>query len=89
MNKSEKQNKIMDPSPLSIFKTILVYSVFILVSPIVTFFVTKLILFEGIFNVSLLTSNICSAIFSVVVLHVAVGMYIYRAYSEAEKVKEQ
>lgn len=36
-----------------------------------------------------MTSNISSAVLAVVTLHIALGMYIYKAYSEADKVKEQ
>ncbi|CAH1100287.1 unnamed protein product [Psylliodes chrysocephalus] len=76
------------PTPYNVFKTILAYSVFILASPITIFFVSK-ILFEGILNITPMTSNISSAVLAVVTLHIALGMYIYKAYSEADKVKEQ
>ncbi|XP_056643635.1 vacuolar ATPase assembly integral membrane protein VMA21 homolog [Diorhabda carinulata] len=75
-------------TPYTIFKTILSYSVFILASPIITFFVSKII-FEGILGTSPVTTNISSAVLAVVVLHIAVGMYILKAYSEADKVKDQ
>ncbi|VEN40393.1 unnamed protein product [Callosobruchus maculatus] len=77
----------MDAPLLSVFKTILIYSIFILASPITTFFISKIFIFEGILGASPLTSNVWSAVFAVVVLHIAVGMYIYRAYFEADKSK--
>ncbi|CAH1159659.1 unnamed protein product [Phaedon cochleariae] len=76
-----------EPTSYSVFKTILGYSALILVSPILMFFVSKIILMEGIFNAGPIASNVWSAIFAVIILHVAVGLYIYKAYFEADKVK--
>ncbi|CAH0560314.1 unnamed protein product [Brassicogethes aeneus] len=69
------------------FKTILAYSVFILLAPITSFFVSKYLFFEGILGLNNLPSNVWSAVISIVVLHIALGMYIYRAYFEADKGK--
>ncbi|XP_019865798.1 vacuolar ATPase assembly integral membrane protein VMA21 homolog [Aethina tumida] len=77
----------MENTQYSTFKTILVYSAFILLAPISSFFIAKFIIFEGIFGLNNLPSNVWSAVLAVIVLHVALGMYIYRAYFEAEKVK--
>ncbi|XP_028140814.1 vacuolar ATPase assembly integral membrane protein VMA21 homolog [Diabrotica virgifera virgifera] len=85
----EAKTNASTETPYSVFKTILLYSIFILASPITTFFVSKIILFEGILRVTSMTANIWSAVFAVVMLHVAVGLYILRAYKEADKVKEQ
>ncbi|CAG9762567.1 unnamed protein product [Ceutorhynchus assimilis] len=70
---------------LSVFKTVLSYSLFILVSPVLTFFVFKFIFFEGIVGTNSTSSNVWSAVFAIIVLHIALGMYIMRAYSEADK----
>lgn len=43
--------------------------------------------FLGILSTSNVTSNVWSAIAAILVLHVALGMYIYRAYSETSKPK--
>ncbi|KAJ8919477.1 hypothetical protein NQ315_002098 [Exocentrus adspersus] len=72
---------------MSAFRTILLYSSFILAAPITTFFLSKYYFFDGIIGASVVTSNVWSAVFAVVVLHVGLGLYIYRAYTEAEKVK--
>lgn len=34
-----------------------------------------------------ITSNVWSAVLAVIMLHIALGLYIYKAYYEAEKVK--
>ncbi|KAK9738292.1 VMA21-like domain [Popillia japonica] len=47
----------------------------------------KFVIFEGILSTSNVTSNVWSAIAAILVLHVALGMYIYRAYSETSKPK--
>ncbi|KAF7268074.1 hypothetical protein GWI33_018737 [Rhynchophorus ferrugineus] len=78
----------MEPQ-LSTFSTILAYSIFIIASPIATFFVTKFFFFEGLLGVSSTGANIWSAVMAVVMLHIAMGLYIYRAYFEAERVKPE
>ncbi|XP_018572457.1 vacuolar ATPase assembly integral membrane protein VMA21 homolog [Anoplophora glabripennis] len=70
-----------------VFKTILLYTTFILAAPITTFFVSKFFIFEGIIGTSDLTGNVWSAVLAVIMLHIALGLYIYKAYYEAEKVK--
>ncbi|XP_017777759.1 PREDICTED: vacuolar ATPase assembly integral membrane protein VMA21 homolog [Nicrophorus vespilloides] len=77
----------MSTSSLSIFKTVLYYSVFIIIAPISTFFFTKIVFFEKLLGTSSVASNVWSAIASIIVLHIALGMYIMRAYSDANKVK--
>lgn len=72
---------------LNIFRTILYHSIFIILAPISTFFIVKVCIFEGVFGVSTVASNVWSAIAAVVVLHVALAIYIYRAYSESGKIK--
>lgn len=43
--------------------------------------------FVGMFDIASVSSNVWSAVAAVVVLHIALGFYIYRAYSEADRVK--
>ncbi|XP_023015994.1 vacuolar ATPase assembly integral membrane protein VMA21 homolog [Leptinotarsa decemlineata] len=74
-------------SAYSSFKTVLAYCVFILASPITTFFFSKLVLFEGIIGASPIATNVWSAIFAVIMLHIALGLYIYKAYFGTEKGK--
>ncbi|XP_050298829.1 vacuolar ATPase assembly integral membrane protein VMA21 homolog [Anthonomus grandis grandis] len=77
----------MEQPQFTVFKTVLAYSVFILASPVLTFFFTKFIFFEGLLGVSSTASNVWSAVLAIVVLHIALGMYILRAYSEADRTK--
>ena len=85
----------------AVFKTVLFYSVLILLLPIGSFFTTKSIIFEIILgqvsfillhiiiNIlhwftyfdtqeSTIGSNIVSAVVSVIVLHLALGLFIYK-----------
>lgn len=41
----------------------------------------KLFVFKGLFGLSSVASNVWAAIIAIVVLHVLLGMYIYRAYN--------
>lgn len=40
----------------------------------------------GILSLSVIASNVCSAICAVLILHVSLGVFIYKAYSGPEKV---
>ncbi|ENN80392.1 vacuolar ATPase assembly integral membrane protein VMA21 homolog [Dendroctonus ponderosae] len=77
----------MEQPQFTVFKTVLAYSAFILASPVIAFFVTKFLFFEGLLGISSTASNVWSAVLAVVVLHIALGMYIYRAYSDGDKPK--
>lgn len=67
------------------FKSTLFYSAGILVLPILSFIFSKLLVFDGIFSQNSIASNVCSAICAVFVLHIALGTFIYKAYSGPEK----
>lgn len=41
----------------------------------------------GILGTSNVTSNVWSAVFAILILHVALGMFIYRAYNDTGKSK--
>ena len=70
----------------AVFKTVLFYSVLILLMPIGSFFATKMVVFEVILGQeSSITTNIVSAIVAVVVLHLALGLFIYKAYFDGGK----
>ncbi|KAK5643919.1 hypothetical protein RI129_007764 [Pyrocoelia pectoralis] len=82
-----------DAPDFSVFKTVFFYSVLILLLPVFAFFVSKLIVFDaflsGVSGVSDTASNVTSAIIAVVVLHFALGLFIYKAYSDPEKPREK
>lgn len=46
-----------------------------------------MIYFEGIIGTTSITSNVWSAVIAVAVLHLALGLFIYKAYSESGKPK--
>lgn len=71
-----------DPQDFAVFKTVFYYCFTIICLPVVTFFCTKFLVLDGIFGLASIPSNVYAAIASVIVIHVALGMYIYRAYSE-------
>lgn len=76
----------------SAFFTVLRYCLLIIFLPIVGFFSTKYVLFDGILQLSSTQSNIYSAVVAVVALHLALFLYIYRAYfdtSSEDKQKKQ
>ncbi|XP_066997438.1 vacuolar ATPase assembly integral membrane protein VMA21 homolog [Anabrus simplex] len=64
-----------------VLRTVLGYSLAIIVSPVMAFFTAKYYIFDGMLQLSLVQSNVYSAIASIFVLHMAVGLFIYRAYS--------
>lgn len=44
-------------------------------------------IFLGLLGASNTTSSVWSAVFAVIILHIALGLYLYRAYYEVETVK--
>ncbi|CAG5056034.1 unnamed protein product [Parnassius apollo] len=68
-----------------VFQTVIKYCLFIIIVPVLSFFFVKSLVFDGVLRLEPVTSSVYSAIVAVVVLHVTLGMYIYRAYNEAEK----
>eukprot|EP00090_Calanus_glacialis_P026461 TRINITY_DN41671_c0_g1_i1.p1 TRINITY_DN41671_c0_g1~~TRINITY_DN41671_c0_g1_i1.p1 ORF type:complete len:112 (+),score=30.96 TRINITY_DN41671_c0_g1_i1:46-336(+) len=65
----------------AVFKTVLFYSVLILLLPIASFFGSKYVFFEGFLGQeATIGTNIVSAVVAVIVLHLALGLFIYKAY---------
>lgn len=56
----------------------------IIFTPIIGFFASKHLLFDGALQLDHISSNIYSAIVAVVSLHLALFLYIYRAYFDSE-----
>ena len=56
------------------------YCALIIIAPVLTFFASKQLIFDPFLNLSSVASNIYSAIGAVIALHIALGLYIYRAY---------
>lgn len=53
-----------------------------------TFFTFKNYLFDGYLQLESMKSNILSAVAAIVALHLALGLYIYRAYSDSQDKKQ-
>lgn len=68
-----------------VFTTVIRYCLFIIIVPVVSFFVSKLVLFDGILQLSAVSSSVYGAVVAVIVLHLTLGAYIFRAYTEAER----
>lgn len=62
------------------FKTVFFYCILIIALPVLTFFSSKHWLFDGLLQLSSVTSNIYSAVSAVVALHLALFLFIYKAY---------
>lgn len=67
------------------FQTVIKYCLIIIIIPILSFFTSKIVLFDGILRLAPITSSVYSAVVAVIVLHVTLGLYIFKAYSETER----
>lgn len=65
---------------LEVFKTVLVHCLVIIALPVLSFFMSKIIIFDGLLGSNSVPSNVYSAAVAIVVLHVSLGAFIYRAY---------
>ncbi|XP_015608785.1 vacuolar ATPase assembly integral membrane protein VMA21 homolog [Cephus cinctus] len=65
---------------LQVFKTVLCHSIVIIAFPAISFFLSKVFVFDGLLGINSVPSNIYAAAVAVVVLHIALGAFIYRAY---------
>lgn len=65
------------------FRVVFFYCILIILLPVITFFATKHFLFDGYLQLSSVSGNIYSAVAAVIALHVALGLYIYRAYFDS------
>nr|XP_034825607.1 vacuolar ATPase assembly integral membrane protein VMA21 homolog [Maniola hyperantus] len=77
-----KANELPD---FQVFQTVIKYCLFIIIVPVLSFFVVKILIFDSILRLEAVTSSVYSAVVAVVVLHVSLALYIYRAYSETDK----
>lgn len=77
-------SKQVEESEAVVFSTVLFYSLLILLAPLGTFLVTQLT-FNGIIGTDSQTSNIWAAVLAVIVLHVMLGLFIYRTFVPAAK----
>ncbi|XP_077287425.1 vacuolar ATPase assembly integral membrane protein VMA21 homolog [Arctopsyche grandis] len=81
------QGRANELPDFKVFSTVFFYCVTIIALPVLTFFGSKAILFDGILKLDMISSNVYSAISAIVALHIALAMFIIRAYSETDKEK--
>lgn len=86
-NKLNKQVKQSRNEAYNSFKVVLFYCLLIIFVPILSFFSTKVIL-ESNFQLTTVQTNIYSAIAAVVGLHIALALYIVKAYFSEEESDE-
>ncbi|XP_043476041.1 vacuolar ATPase assembly integral membrane protein VMA21 homolog [Leptopilina heterotoma] len=67
-----------------IFKTVLTYCLFIIALPIISFFTSKTLIFNSLLGVNSISSNVYAAGVAIIVLHVALGAFIYRTYFDSQ-----
>lgn len=77
VSKNEQRNEYRN------FRVVFFYCILIILLPVSTFFISKYVLFDGYLQLSTVTSNIYSAVCAVIALHLALGLYIYRAYFDS------
>lgn len=82
MKKKKKLNllSLQDSRDYSSLKTVLFYCSLIVFLPVATFFLLQSVVLDNLFTLTPIKSNIYSAVGAVVVLHLALGLYIFRAY---------
>ncbi|KAJ0179426.1 hypothetical protein K1T71_005138 [Dendrolimus kikuchii] len=77
-----RSNELPD---FQVFQTVIKYCLIIIIVPIFCFFSVKSFIFDGLLNLHPMNSSVYSAVVAVIVLHVTLGLYIYKAYNESEK----
>ena len=73
------------------FKSVLSYCLLILGGPVVAFFVTRNGVLGGVlgWNPSEIQTEVTSAVVAIVVLHIALGLFIIKAYFSGEDTKSR
>ncbi|KAI8495419.1 vacuolar ATPase assembly integral membrane protein vma21 [Branchiostoma belcheri] len=64
------------------FRTLLVFTLMMVTAPIGLYFMSKTVVFEGIFDVDPQTANIYSAIVAVVTIHLVLALAVYVLYGD-------
>lgn len=65
---------------LQVFKTVLFHCIIIIALPVLSFFTSKIFIFDGLLGLNHVPSNVYAAGVAVLVLHMALAAFIYRAY---------
>lgn len=73
-----------ESAEFQVFKTVLTYALAIIIIPLMSFFMSRMIVFDVLFGMSSISSNVSAAIVAVLALHGALGAFIYRAYFDGQ-----
>ncbi|XP_076047809.1 vacuolar ATPase assembly integral membrane protein VMA21 homolog [Oratosquilla oratoria] len=77
------------PTEESLLFTVLPYVLMIIIFPLTAFFISKTFVFQDILGYSETSANVGSAIFSIVLLHILLVIFIYKAYTDTQKKGEK
>ncbi|XP_011497930.1 PREDICTED: vacuolar ATPase assembly integral membrane protein VMA21 homolog [Ceratosolen solmsi marchali] len=69
-----------EQTELQVFKTVLLHCIIIITFPVISFFTSKIFIFDKLLGLETVTSNVYSAGVAIAILHIALGAFIYRAY---------
>lgn len=72
-----------------VFRTVIKYCLIIIIVPVLSFFCSKIVLFDALLRLAPITSSVYSAVVAVIVLHVTLGLYIYKAYNESDRTPDK
>uniref|UniRef100_A0A0B6ZHS3 Vacuolar ATPase assembly integral membrane protein VMA21 homolog n=1 Tax=Arion vulgaris TaxID=1028688 RepID=A0A0B6ZHS3_9EUPU len=74
------------PQPASgAMKTMLVFTVMMVILPIFSYFFSKSVIFEGLFGMVHQSSYFYAAAVSIAIVHIILGMFIYVAWTDEPK----
>ncbi|XP_058796309.1 vacuolar ATPase assembly integral membrane protein VMA21 homolog [Phymastichus coffea] len=69
-----------EQTEFQVFKTVFVHCIVIIACPVISFFLSKAFIFDTLFGLNSVSSNIYAAGVAMLILHLALGAFIYRAY---------
>ncbi|KAG8553518.1 hypothetical protein GDO81_003447 [Engystomops pustulosus] len=74
-----------DGSLLSTLKTLLFFTILMIMLPIGLYFSSKVYVFEGVYGMSNRDSYFYAAIVAVIAVHVVLAMFVYVAWNEGSR----
>ncbi|XP_012287336.1 vacuolar ATPase assembly integral membrane protein VMA21 homolog isoform X2 [Orussus abietinus] len=69
---------------LRAFRIVFFHCLVIITLPVLSFFTSKIFLFDGLLGLDTIPSNVYAAGIAVIVLHAALGAFIYKAYFDTQ-----
>ncbi|XP_071949837.1 vacuolar ATPase assembly integral membrane protein VMA21-like [Antedon mediterranea] len=73
----------------SVGKTLLIFTVLMITLPVSMYFITKSMIFEGMFLMNSRNSSFYGAIVAVIIVHVILACFIYISYFESSQETEK